>query len=352
MFYLFQFCFVSSMSPSTKLLLKVLLVPYVLLIFALIYLIFKCIRKLRKSPNILNHDSSKHFQCKIAAGFVLALLFTYQNLATTSFQLLNCVPLGDDNVLFIDGNIVCYEYWQYGVLSYAIVCVVPFCLVLLIGPGLLKDSLIALPQFFCACLLPLPFIIYWIYLLIKLKGNRSTNPHQISDEAQSVWNILQSPFRDTESYLFGPLCSAGVLIGQRLILVIIFTFVNHTLVRLICLLVMCFAFLLHHVYMLPYKGTRDNLAGIASITALIIVGEINLVRSGFEAANYIPQETNELVMLVFEKVENVLMLYFPALVMCLILLAITVKVVLIILKKLMTEPQPVSHPPSPPETYL
>ena len=292
-----------------------------------------------------SRDEPRPFLSKIATGFVLSLLFTYQHLATTSFKLLNCVPVGNVNVLFIEGNIVCYEYWQYGVIAYAVSCSVPFCLVLLIGPGLLKDGLISLLQFFCACLIPLPFLIYWVILRVRLKGVRPTNPHRMSDEAQAVCGILQGPFRDSESKTFGPLCGAGVLIARRLFLVILFTFVNDTLIRMLCMLLVCFITLLHHVHVLPYKDTRGNLAGTASIASLLIVGAINLVRAGFEAAEYIPQGPNEYLMLVFDEVENVLMLYFPAAVMGLIILAITVKIFLMQLKRLINGPH--THTDSP-----
>jgi hypothetical protein len=320
-------------------------VPYVLLVFGLMYLVYQWIIKLKRSDRA-STDNPKPFLCKIATGFVLSLLFTYQNLATTSFKLLNCVPVGDDHVLFIEGNVVCYEYWQYGVIAYAASCSVPFFLVLLIGPGLLKDGLISLLQFFCACLVPLPFLVYWVGLRIHLNGTRPINPHKMSDEAQAVCGILQGPFRDSESKLFGPLCGAGVLIARRLLLVLLFTFVNDTLIRMLCMLLVCFVTLLHHVHVLPYKDTRGNLAGTASVASLLIVGAINLVRAGFEAAEYVPQGPNEFLMLVFEEVENVLMLYFPAAVMGLIILALTIKIALLIIKRFVNGPNTVSQSPS------
>jgi len=53
--------------------------------------------------------STSRFSISLTTAFVLALLFTYQKLATTSFKLLNCVPIGERHVLFIDGTVDCYQ---------------------------------------------------------------------------------------------------------------------------------------------------------------------------------------------------------------------------------------------------
>ncbi len=336
----FQFmdklCFISGITPKLKLMYKVALVPYVLLQFGVMFMFDRWYQKV-KGPERSSSESAdgKTFLSRLATGFVLSLLFTYQMLATTSFTLLNCVPVGDENVLFIEGAITCYQPWQYGVMAYAGSCIVPFCLALLIGPGLLKDGLISLPQFFFACLLPLPFLVYWVSLRVHMYL-RNRKPHEnveLSSEAQSVIQILQGPFKVSESPVFGSLCGAGILIGRRLILILLFTFVNDTLIRMLCMMLLCFIVLLHHVHMLPYKDTRCNLAGTASATALVIVCGINLVRAGFEAAEYIPRGPNMLLMQIFQELENVLMLWFPAFVMSIVILSLTVKLFLLFIRK-------------------
>ena len=63
-------------------------------------------RRLRR----MRQQQQQHgFAAKLSTGFVLALLFTYQKLATTSFTLLNCVPVGNRSVLFVQGTIECYQ---------------------------------------------------------------------------------------------------------------------------------------------------------------------------------------------------------------------------------------------------
>ncbi len=303
------------MQPVPKTLFKALFIPYILLLLGLIFVLYKfytCCQKCtghisarrskRKRKNRTgnrdqlmgddNNDSKtvgkeeeerKPFSAKLAAGFTLVFLFTYQKMAVVTFTLLNCVPIGDESVLFIDGTQNCFQDWQYGVMCYAFTCVVPFSAVLLIGPPLLRCKYISLAQFFLGCLIPLPALVYWIYLCVRKDyraGTNKTNIHH-SVETTAVLDILQGSFKDSKSsHITGQFCWSGVLIGRRLILFLCFTFINDILIRLICMLCVCFIILLHHIYVQPYKSKKGNLAGAISAAALLIVGGINLLRAG------------------------------------------------------------------------
>ena len=372
-------CFLAGITPTRKLLLKVVLVPFVLLVFGIMYLFYRLalcfggsgsggdvkrraatttksshlmmnggVTAGAASPAAAYHrnnataadvsdaakpTTSKTFGRRLATGFVLALLFTYQMLATTCFTLLNCVPVGNEHVIFIEGTITCYNTMQYVVMGYTAVCIVPFFLVLMIGPGMLRHGYIGLPQFFCACLIPLPFLLKWTIKRLRVKGREPDNLPVHSEEANAVMAILQGPFKDNINSYFGPICGAGLLLGRRLILIILFTFVNDSLPRMLGMMALCFVVLLHHVHTLPYKDTRGNIAGSASASGLLLVGGINLVRAGFEAAEYDPQGPNKTLMNVFHELELVLMLWIPALVMGVAILLMCVRIVLLSWKR-------------------
>jgi len=285
--------------------------------------------------NIKRRDRGGKFSLNLTTGFVLALLFTYQQLATTSLTLLNCVTVSDRLVLFIQGTIDCYKTWQFAVAIYVITCIVPFCFVILLGPGLLKDRLITVAELFVAFLLPPPFLLRWIWLRARCSRSTVDGPsHEsstppalpsLSPESLAVIQILQGPFKESRVPFFGPICGQGLLLGRRLILVLLFTFVNDTLIRMVCMMLLCFAILLHHVHVLPYKDSRGNAAGSASAASLLVVGTINLLRAGFEAAEYIPVGPNETLMSALEQVENVLLLWLPAAVMGFVVASLTLK---------------------------
>lgn len=362
-----EVCVAPNMTVVPKQLAKTLIVPYVLGLFVLMYICYSFFSMLRGSgssssmTNITSRQSGsssshnhsdidnstvlqsnrKSFKTRLASGFILALLFMFQKLGTTTFILLNCVPVKDKMVLFIDGTITCYETWQYAVMAYTTICVTPFFLVLLVGPTLLRQGKISLLHFFIASLCPLPFLFIWtvrfIYRLIRGKttgsgGSSSNRPvghshPRLPDSVRAVLQILQGPFKENACGL----CWSGVLIGRRLVLILLFTFVTDTLIRLLCMLLACFVILLHHVHVKPYKDNRGNLAGTVSASALVVAGSINLVRAGFEAAEYTPAGPNAYLMKVFDHIENVLLLWGPLCIMsCLVLMFIFRVVTLIV----------------------
>ena len=329
-----EVCAISDWGPAPKLLLKAVTVPYVLLLFGLMYILNRMIQLCyphNKNKKELNKDTvetipqapaRKTFATRLAIGFILALLFTFQKMASTAFSLLNCVPVDGRQVLFIDGTVTCYETWQYFVLAYALSCVAPFFLVLMVGPALLERGQIGLGQFFFACLCPLPMLVTWLILHCWHKSHKCQQGYEIKQEVQAVIQVLQGPFKRTKSRL----CWAGVLIGRRLILILLTTFVNDSLIRLLCMLLVCFVILLHHVHVQPYKDRRGNIAGTASAASLVTLGCTNLVRAGFEAAEYTPTGPNEFLMRVFAEVDNVLLMWFPLCVLFVVVLVLLTRI--------------------------
>jgi len=199
-----KFCFLADMTALKKIIVRVGMVPCVLIQFGIVHLIHKLFCRNRRGSddeNAQRPGDAPTFSVKLATGFVLALLFTYQQLATTSFTLLNCVTIEQRSVLFVQGTIDCYQTWQYGVMAYAGSCIVPFCLVILIGPGLLKDDLIGLMELFVAFILPFPFLIRWVWIRFRVFGDKQVagSVRTLSAESKSVMQILQGPFKDQHS---------------------------------------------------------------------------------------------------------------------------------------------------------
>ena len=192
------------------------------------------------------------------------------------------VPVDNVSALFVDGTVTCFTEWQYAVLAYAAACVTPFCVVLLVAPSMLRRRQLSVAVFFAACLCPLPFLVgclvrrLWQQVRPRPPPPPSAEPREPLDPGTlAVLGILQGPFKDNR---YG-LCWAGVLIGRRLVLILLYTFVNDALVRLLAMLLFCFVVLLHHVDVQPYRHRVGNVAGTFSATALVTLGTVNLVRS-------------------------------------------------------------------------
>ena len=107
------------------------------------------------------------FKARIASAFTYISLLMYASSTQLCLSLLHCVPVGDNQVLFLDGNIKCYQTFQYFLLAYVVSSVLPFCLVPVLGAYLLKMDRISVAQFCIACIFPLPFCCLWAYLLVR-----------------------------------------------------------------------------------------------------------------------------------------------------------------------------------------
>ena len=125
------------------------------------------LQSVTRSSNQANHVTSLSFSDRIASAFTYISLLMYASSAQLCLSLLHCVPVGDSQVLFLDGNIKCYQPFQYFLLAYMISSILPFCLVPVLGSYLLKMARIGVRQFCAGCIFPLPFCIFWLYLLLR-----------------------------------------------------------------------------------------------------------------------------------------------------------------------------------------
>ena len=172
---LHEICAIPDMTPVPKLASQALLVPFVMVVFVVIHAAGRVFHWLGSRDRTAPPSSSQPrsvvtngggggggnsgLDVKLASGFITTLLFMYQKIGTTTFVVLNCVPIGNESVLFVDGSVTCYTRWQYAVLAYAAACVTPFCVVLLVAPSMLRRRHLSVVKFFAACLCPLPFLV-------------------------------------------------------------------------------------------------------------------------------------------------------------------------------------------------
>ena len=213
-----------------------------------------------------------------AAVFMEVLLLGYERLAETSLTLLHCVSIGSRKWLFIDGNVPCLQWWQYILLAYVAVFILPFTLILYWGSSKLYTSSIKASEFLAACVLPLPFLIYWLYQSIWHKGERHV-PGSDQDVNKDVLEIIHGPFRPPDTDNKGALYWESVLIARRLILLLIHTFITDALLRGVCISGACFLITVHHILKNPYKDQLANKSETLSLVVLTLIAVINLPKA-------------------------------------------------------------------------
>ena len=231
----------ADVTPVVKIVLKLVFQPAlfsILIILAVIAQGFKrCNNKKRKSTQKFGSTLST----KTASGMVFAILFSYQTVASSMFSLIHCVNVNGSNVLFVDGNIACYQSWQIFTLIAIAFCLIPFSFYIMLAPGTLIKGRINVVSFFTACFCA-PIVSTFLYVVHKIQDKRkakrtaidNSNEVYVSPEAKAVYRILQGPYREYSIKFCGKklyLCWSGMLLARRLMLILCDTFIYDLLLR-------------------------------------------------------------------------------------------------------------------------
>ena len=211
------------------------------------------------------------------------LLLGYETLADTTLKLMHCVPIGQDWRLFLDGNIQCWQWWQYLLIAFIVVFVIPLVLVLFWGSLMLfKDSLSA-KEFLMSCAFPLPFLFVWLFRCCKKKasGNQFQLVDRNSSDTEEIKKVLHDPFCPSFDGEHGTLYWESVLTGRRLILLTIHTFATDPTIRFVCLDCACFIILLHHLAYRPFRERKANICESLSLISLVAICTINLAEVAY-----------------------------------------------------------------------
>ena len=304
-------CPFPGLNPVTKVWFKLLFVPSVLTVLVTVYVLSKIMLLRRSSKRKWEKVAGK-----ASMALILAILFSYQRLATSTFSLIYCVPVADGSVLFIDGGVKCQETWQTGLMFYIFICVVPFGIYIAFVPGLLGRNEISIGVFFLGCLLPLPVMVAkLLQMLVCKKGEDDDGIQNKPPESSLVYSLLQGPYRENvvPIYLLKrvSLCWNGVLIIRRLVLIITYTYTHNVLLRLLIMTLISFVALLHHLMVKPCKENRANVAGTVSCAALLSICIINLVRAAFEVGEVIPEGHLRSIMDALALIEDSLLFWIP-----------------------------------------
>ena len=215
-------------------------------------------------------------------GGVLQILFLgYTVLGNVSFDLLRCVRVGTERRMFYDGNVVCFQWWQYAVVVFIVLfTVVPFCLVLLWVSMRLHKGSIFVYRFLLAFVFPLPAFMHWT--ITAMWGNsRDERPPHPSDVhlTESVEKVLYDPIKIPVDDKGGSLGWESVLIGPRLILIVVRAFVSDSFPYVMLMTFFSFLFLLHHSAKQPFRDTKANTVESISLLLLTVLGMVNLFPS-------------------------------------------------------------------------
>ena len=176
-------CFSHGPSAVTKVLFKTFFGPSVILFILLIYVV-------QRFFTIENCPRIKSLKFMMLRAFLLALLFSFQKIVTGAFVLVQCVDVDYDKVLYIQGSIQCYMWWQIIIHVLIFTNIIPLVLVFSVGPFYVKNKMMSVRLFILACIFPVPV---WVYCVVS-RILKNQNIQQEEDEIISGYEESNSEF--------------------------------------------------------------------------------------------------------------------------------------------------------------
>ena len=260
-------------------------------------------------------------------GAVLEImLLSYSAVTGTIARLLHCVSIQEVDRWYYDAQYVCWHQW-WQIVAFVVIALYlfPFMFTLCFISVQLYRAKISEKKFLLAIILPLPYLLFFLYDCVKKKitkradyqgfpltagsvhdeehdTNSSTSiraslPEEeeipptagsVHDEEHdtnsstsiiaSLLEVLCGPFtKPQDDQSMGKIFWESVLIGGRFFIIAIGCFPSeHALFRSVFLTIPCLICLVVHIYLKPFAQRRANYTQTVSLATLVFIGVINV----------------------------------------------------------------------------
>ena len=162
-------CFKYGLTAVTKVLAKSVFGYCVMLFIFLIYLVQKCISQFVYKDS----DFWVTLRSRSLQAFLMTVLFSLQKIVIGAFSLVQCVEILEKKVLYIEGDVECYTWWQNVIQVYICFNVLPLLFIVSHAPFYVQDKTMPVQMFMLNCVFPLPAFMY--FLLRKWFKKRNVN---------------------------------------------------------------------------------------------------------------------------------------------------------------------------------
>ena len=268
-------CPINNLRPVSKVLLKSSFIIYLFLLLLLVFILYKAGRLLK-----IVKDTSP-FSSRLLCCILRLVFISYSGITVTCFSLLSCVQLGYfGKVLFIDGSISCYKWWQMIIIFVVCWWIVPLPVTIYASSKLLHNNRLSAAKLLLCLLFPLPAVCYWIYTCYKTPRKGLEPVELLTQDVQDVLQIMEGPFKKMKANgeeKNDRLPWETFLIGRRLVLIFLKTFVINTFLRLSLTLLCTALFLVHHVHTKPFSSSFLNKVETAFLLMLNVICFVNLI---------------------------------------------------------------------------
>ena len=323
-------CPFPGLTPKTKLLFKIVPVFGTMIAIFMIYFFSLIISKLRGT---MRHPLSSYLQASIKTIFL-----GYVTLAIVSISLIRCVSVAGKTRWFYNGNVVCYQWWQYVSFVFTGFFAFPFIFVVAWASFKIQHDTITMRQFFLAIVFPVPCLLLWLIRSICTSGTVHVEESQ-NLNTLVLKEMLLGPYKKPEENgsKYGALYWQSVLIARRFVLVLIYCVVTEPSVRLFCMTLVCVLVLCCHLIVKPFRNSFANNLESLSLLFLVVLGLINIFKSVFVGFEGNIKGSLVTVFKVFQWMEIVILGSFPSvlsLLICFSLFSLIIRILVVSCKYL------------------
>ena len=305
-------CPFPGLTPETKLVFKIAPVFGTWIAIFFIYVLHSFICRMRGS---IRPGIAPYLQASIKTVFL-----GYVTLATVSISLIRCVVVAGESRWFYNGNIACYQWWQYASFIFIAIFVIPFIFVITLVSFKHHHNEITVRQFLLAIIFPLQFLVIW---LLRCACSSPVANVEENQNVNALKEMLLAPYRQPDDRSKrGALYWQSVLMARRFILVVIFCIVTEPSIRLFCMTIVCVVVLCCHLKVKPFQNSLANNLESLSLFFLIILGLVNLFKSVFIGSEQNIKGSLITVLKVFQWLETVMLGLFPAVLLLLLSFAV------------------------------
>ena len=240
------------------------------------------------------------------------LLLGYERLTDITLKLMHCVPIEKDWRLFLDGNIECWQWWQYLLIAFMVSFIIPLVLVLFWGSLMLAKNKMTAKEFLLSCAFPLPSLFYMLFLRYRRTESQQLLNGGDADDAEEIKQALYGPFREACNGGRSTLYWESVLTGRRLILLTIHTFTTNPIIRFVCLNCVCLLIFVHHLTTKPFKDNKVNVCEGISLMSLTIICSFSLAKATYISEGIDPAEATQNLFHFLQWIEIIILGFLPA----------------------------------------
>ena len=198
-------------------------------------------------------------------------------MARLCFRSIHCVKIEKSSYLYIQASVECFQDWQYLIILFMALWIIPFPLIPYFGCRSLRRYRISPNEFLMIMTFP-PIAFY--YIILRLTTCYRQRCHVFDEHAiqerESILLVLNEPFRSTMEPSKNTLIWEPILIFRRLILIALTTFILSPIVKLYPVCLVLVAISIHDYWVKPYSSDKLNLLQQLSTLVLILLLLLNM----------------------------------------------------------------------------